>query len=221
MCMATITLHAQVGEKRTNFAIGGNFGGVLNSMSFQPSIKQSQQFGTTFGLTGRYISEKYFTCICGLQVELNYTTLGWKEDIEESNDTYNRTIPYIQMPLLMQLGWGKEEKGCKFLFEAGPQFGYCLGYTEHKSEPFMMDHRPNNVTRQYGMDIDNKFDYGITAGLGLEHSSAIGHFILSARYYYGLGDIFDNSKKGYFGRSANQTICVKLIYLKDITKTKK
>jgi hypothetical protein len=76
------------------------------------------------------------------------------------------------------------------------------------------------VTHQYGRELDNKFDYGIAAGLGLEVSTALGHFILEGRYYYGLGDAFDNSKKGYFGRSANQTIYAKLTYLFDIIKTK-
>ena len=221
LVLGVLKANGQVGDRRTDFAIGGNAGMVLNSMSFQPSIKQNQLLGTTFGLAGRYISEKYFTCICGLQAELNYTTLGWKENIEDSQDTYYRTIPYIQLPILMQLGWGREEKGCKFLFEAGPQLGYALGYTEHKSDPFNMDHRPNNVTEQYGMDLDTKFDYGITAGLGLEYSHSGCHFILSARYYYGLGDIFDNSKKGYFGRSAHQTICAKIIFLYDLKRTKK
>ena len=219
--LGVLKANGQVGDRRTDFAIGGNAGMVLSSMSFQPSIKQNQLLGTTFGLAGRYISEKYFTCICGLQAELNYTTLGWKENIEDSQDTYYRTIPYIQLPILMQLGWGREEKGCKFLFEAGPQLGYALGYTEHKSDPFNMDHRPNNVTEQYGMDLNTKFDYGITAGLGLEYSHSGCHFILSARYYYGLGDIFDNSKKGYFGRSAHQTICAKIIFLYDLKRTKK
>lgn len=213
--------YSQVGERRSDFSIGINGGAIMSSISFQPSIKQNQVLNTTFGMSARYISEKYFTCICGLLAELNYTTLGWEENIEESTDTYYRTMPYIQLPLLMQLGWGKEQKGCKFVFEAGPQFGYNLGYTEHKSEPFNMDHRPNNIIQQYGMDIDNKFDYGITAGLGLEHSSKIGHFILSARYYYGLSDVFDNSKKATFSRSSNQTIIVKLSFLRDIISTKK
>lgn len=221
-CLWAICLisKGQVGDRRSDFAIGGNVGMVMNSMSFQPSIKQNQLMGMTFGLAGRYVSEKYFTCICGLQAELNYTALGWKENIEDSQDTYYRTVPYIQLPLLMQLGWGKERKGCKFIFEAGPQFGYALGYTEHKSDPFNMDNRPNNVIKQYGMDIDSKIDYGITAGLGLEYSNSGLHFILSARYYYGLGDMFDNSKKGYFGRSANQTICAKIVFLYDLKQTK-
>lgn len=221
LSLSFLTLQAQVGDRRTDFAVGITGGGVLNKMTFQPSIKQNMLFGPTFGLAARYISEKYFTCICGLVAEINYTQLGWDENIEDCNDTYYRTINYVQVPLLMQLGWGRERKGCKFVFEAGPQFGYVLGDTEHKSDPFAGSPRPNNINGQYGMAIDNKFDYGIAAGLGLEHSSRIGHFILGARYYYGLGDLFDNSKKGYFGKSAHGTISLKLTYLFDLVLTKK
>ena len=74
---------------------------------------------------------------------------------------------------------------------------------------------------QDSLEIENKFDYGIAGGIGLEYSHPkIGHFLLEGRYYYGLGDIFGNSKRDYFGRSNNGSIIVKLTYLFDIVKTK-
>ena len=76
--------------------------------------------------------------------------------------------------------------------------------------------RPNNLTAQYGMSIERKFDYGITGGAGIELNTRIGHFMLEGRYYYGLSDIFDNSKTDVFARSNNGTIVVKLTYLVDI-----
>ena len=63
------------------------------------------------------------------------------------------------------------------------------------------------------MPIKNKFDYGITAGLGVEFSSAIGHIMLEGRYYYGLSDMYGNSKRDVFARSANGTIMAKMTYL--------
>ena len=69
--------------------------------------------------------------------------------------------------------------------------------------------------------IQRKFYYGITAGLGLEYSHPkVGHFLVEARYYYGLGDIYKNSKSDYFGRSNNSGIYVKLTYLWDVIKSK-
>ena len=96
----------------------------------------------------------------------------------------------------------------------------CLGGDEKRGGDWNTSMRPNGVTYQYGREIDNKLEYGIAGGLGLELSTKIGHFILEGRYYYGLSDIYDNSKKGFFGRSANQSIVIRGAYLLDLIKTK-
>ena len=63
--------------------------------------------------------------------------------------------------------------------------------------------------------------YGITGGIGLEYSRPnVGHFMLEARYYYGLGNIYGNTKRDYFGRSNFSNIVIKASYLFDIAKTK-
>ena len=67
---------AQIGELRHNFSIGVNGGVNLNKVTFEPKIKQNMPMGITAGLTGRYISEKYFAMICGAQVELNISQRG-------------------------------------------------------------------------------------------------------------------------------------------------
>lgn len=222
MLCTTLVAQAQVGERRNDFAIGGNGGITMNRVSFVPTIKQDWKASPTFGFSARYICEKYFTCICGVQIEVNYANMGWKELIEDgTGNTYSHDIHYVQVPMLMQLGWGRERKGAKFVFEAGPQLGYAIGTARHKGGgAWDQSHRPNNVTHQYDNDIDRRFDYGIAAGLGMELSTAVGHFLLEGRYYYGLGDIYDNSKKGYFSRSAHGAIMVKLNYLFDIVRTK-
>ncbi len=214
---------AQVGEARNDLTFGFNAGYAMNKMDFSPTIKQTYKGSPTLGVTARYICEKYFTMIAGVQVEVNYVNLGWKELIEDGTDnTYSRDMSYISVPLLMHMGWGREKRGCKFVFLAGPQFEYNLGSTEHfGGNHWDTSHRPNNVTGQYGLDVDHKIDYGIEAGAGIEFSTSIGHFILDGRYYYGLSDVFDNSKRGIFARSANGTISVKLHYLMDISKTKR
>ncbi len=213
---------SQVGDRRNDFSIGVNGGYMMNTMNFDPKIKQNSKNAATFGITARYVCEKYFSSICAVQIELNYANLGWDEFIEDgTGNTYVRNLNYLQMPMLMQMGWGRERRGLKFFLNAGPQIGYYLGGSEKRGGGVWDDsHRPNNVNYQYGKEIDNAFDYGIAGGLGLELSTSIGHFLLEGRYYYGLADAFDNSKKGDFGRSAHQTILVKMTYLFDIIKTK-
>lgn len=218
----TLASTAQVGESRHDFSIGFTGGYTMNKMDFQPTIKQTMKGSPMIGFATRYICEKYFTAICGVQLEVQFNNLGWEEFIEDgSGNTYKRDWYFVEIPLLMQMGWGRERRGFKFIFEAGPQIGMYMFGTEHfGGGEWDTSHRPNGVVYQYGKDPDNSFDYGIAAGIGIEFSSPIGHFQLQGRYYYGLGDIYDNSKRGDFGRSANQTISAKLTYLFDIVRTK-
>lgn len=211
---------AQVGDSRNIFSVGVNTGFLATQMDFEPKIKQDYKNSPTFGISARYVCEKYFSSICAVLLELNYADLGWKELIEDgSNNTYLRNMSYIQLPMLMQMGWGKEERGLKFFINAGPQIGWYISDTEeYGGGEWDTSMRPNGVVYQYGKSVDNAFDYGIAGGAGLELSTKLGHFLLEGRYYYGLADVFDNSKKGDFGRSAHQTIAVKLTYLFDLVK---
>lgn len=214
-----VAVKAQVGEPRSDLAWGVNGGYMMNQVSFNPTIKQTFKGGETFGLTLRYTCEKYFTAICAVQAELNYANLGWKENIEDSEDTYSRDVRYIQLPLLTRMGWGRERRGGQFFFVLGPQFGYMISETEHRSTPWVGRPRPNNVTAQYDLKVQHKFEYGLTGGIGVEISTRLGHFLLEGRYYYGLSDMFDNGKKDPFGRSANGAIVAKASWLFDLIRT--
>jgi hypothetical protein len=127
------------------------------------------------------------------------------------------------------MGWGRERRGVQFFVQAGPQVGFFLSEKTQMNFPWDSrtpvysdgSGRTSSVIAQDTMSVQRKVDYGIAAGLGLELSlKNVGHFLVEGRYYYGLGDIFRNSKRDYFGRSNLNNICVKLTYLFDITKTK-
>jgi hypothetical protein len=164
--------------------------------------------------------------------EVNYSQIGWKENILDRYDQpvinkvtgireeYSRTANYIQIPIFAHLAWGRERKGCQFFFQAGPQFGFLLGESTKMNFNLAernIEDRINKTYAQDSMSIKNKFDYGIAAGLGLEYSiPRVGHFLLEGRYYYGLGNIFGDSKRDYFSKSNYGNIYVKLTYLMDI-----
>ncbi len=236
LLFASIQASAQVGKYRNDLSIGVNGGYVMSNVGFIPKVNQTFHGGLTGGLSFRYVCEKYFSTICAVQAEVNYAQIGWKEQILDVNDApvinqvtrlpeeYSRTINYIQIPVFAHLGWGREEKGFQFFFQAGPQIGFCLGEstkTNFNVKDANFAYRVNNVVAQDTMAVENKFDYGIAAGLGLEYSHPkVGHFQLEARYYYGLGNIYGDSKKDYFGKSNFGNIVVKLTYLFDIIRTK-
>lgn len=217
------TAQAQVGDARSDIAIGVNGGALVNKVSFQPTIKQNWKVGETFGLSFRYTCEKYFSAICAITAEVNYANLGWRELIETSEDTYSRDVRYVQMPIFARLGWGRERRGGQFFIQVGPQLGYCLGEKEHRGgewSDYNLYLRPNHVTQQYDMTVEVPFEYGITGGAGFEFSGKFGHLMLDARYFFALSDMFHNGKKDPFGRSANGPIMVKLSYLFDLKRTK-
>jgi len=238
---------AQIGEYRTDFAIGFNGGYMLSNVAFSPSIPQGMLGGITGGFTARYTCEKYFKSICSLVAEVNYAETGWKENILTMKDEpvplqsdptqslqYSRKATYVQIPLLARLGWGRERNGFQFFFQIGPQFGFYLNdkvdtnfdihlpeFDPKSSHYQYADLRSSHVVTQDTLAIENKFDYGITGGIGLEFSNRhVGHFLIEGRYYYGLGNIFGATKRDYFGRSNYNSIVIKMTYLFDIIRTK-
>lgn len=223
-------VHAQVGEARNNFCLGVTGGLAMNQIGFDPTVKQNWHMGPTIGIVARYTSERYFKAYCALQVELNYTVLGWRENVMDANsqplpDTYRRDQHYIQLPMLARLAWGREKRGFMGYFLTGPQVGYCISEKTTASNFTLNSEgnpdRPNGMYEQYSMPIQRKFDYGITAGLGVELTTKMGHFLVEGRYYYGLSDIYNNSKKDVFSRSNNGTIYAKVTYLFDVKKKDK
>ena len=233
------TAVAQVGEYRTDFAIGANAGYMLSNVGFMPEVPQKMLGGLTGGLTVRYTCEKYFKSICSVVAEVNLAQTGWKENIMDENrqpvyyadDTqqlnplsYERKMTYVQIPLMARMGWGRERKGFQFFFQVGPQIGVFL--SEKTSTNVVMgkataNQRSSQVVAQDTMAVEKKLDYGIAAGLGMEFSHRrLGHFLIEGRYYYGLGDIYGNSKSDYFAKSNFGQIVIKMTYLFDIIKTK-
>ena len=186
----------------------------MSNVAFVPTVPQAWLNGPTFGLSARYTCEKYFNSICALVAEVNYTQLGWKENILDKEDqpvplnndpsqtlNYSRKINYLQVPLLARLGWGRERNGLQFFIQLGPQVGFYLNDQtdtnfDARDIGSYSGKRSSFVVAQDTMAIENTMDYGIAAGAGLEFSNRhVGHFIVEGRYYYGLGNIYGNTKR--------------------------
>lgn len=225
---------AQIGEHRNTLSVGVSGGYNLTTVRFTPKVVQSMKGGLTGGLAMRYTVEKYFSTIASIAAEVNYGQMGWKEDIRDLNDQpvinaatgvaeqYERTINYIQVPIMAHLAWGRENRGINFFVNAGPQFGVYLSESTKSNfdwDKRNMTDRANSICAQDTMAVENKFDYGIAAGAGIEVAHPkVGRFLLEGRYYYGLGNIYGDSKRDYFGSSNFGTITIKLTYLFDITR---
>jgi len=234
-----LATRAQVGEYRNDLAVGVSAGYMLSSVGFVPEVPQKQLGGMTGGVTFRYTCEKYFKSVCAIVAEVNLVQTGWKENIMDMdnqpvyyvNDTekanplsYERHMKYVQVPIMARLGWGRERKGLQGFIQLGPQIGFFLDEsTTSNLQPGIgkQTERSSKIEAQDTMAVQKKFDYGIAVGGGIEFSHPkVGHFILEGRYYYGLGDIYKNSKSDFFGRSNFGQIVIKATYLFDIIRTK-
>ncbi len=187
------------------WAYGINGGVTISNISFNPTVPQSSYMQYAGGATGRYISENHW----GLQLELNYSQRGWKEYHPDNPATqYSRQLNYLELPMFTHLYFNMGRR-FRLFFVAGPQVGFLLSENAVASGLPEGDSRPP----YYDMKIQNKFDWGICGGGGVELRTGVGSFLLDGRYYFGLSDIFNNSKADYFAASSNKVINVKLSYL--------
>lgn len=198
-----------------DLAVGGKAGATLSMMSFSPKVTQGLLPGFMAGVTMRYTEEKLF----GLIVELNLEQRGWSEKYDPGYDFhYTRTLTYLQLPLLTHIRFGSERM--KAFVNIGPEIGFMLGSSVNANFDWKnLSAVPGypggyRTSQQLAMEISNRFDYGISAGIGMELILRKRHsIILEGRYYYGLGNIFPASKKDYFSASRGMSIEITAAYL--------
>ena len=213
LALVTATTFAQIEQPRRILEIGATGGMNMSELDIQPQMRQTSLNGINSGVFVRYTSEKYFSMICAAQHEFNFSQRGWEEEFDDDVAfTYSRKLNYLEIPFMAHLAWGKEERGLQFFVNLGPQFGILLSESEEYGGGLDPSLRPESIRPIYGKEAEKRFDYGIAGGAGLELKTKIGNFFVEGRYYYGLSDIFGNSKIDNFGRSAHKTITVKLGY---------
>ncbi len=196
---------------KPHISIGGHGGVTLSQMSFSPSITQSWPVGLTFGAQARYAEEK----LCGVIAELNFTQRGWKETFKhDATLTYARTLNYVSLPIMTHINFGTDR--VRFFVNLGPEFSYMIGDNISSNFDYVnpgADFPANRRKNQMSMKVKNKFDYGITAGLGCEFWVKPRQSVyIEGRYYFGLGNIYPASKADEFSASRCTNISVSLGY---------
>jgi len=197
-----------------NIAVGGKAGLTLSRVNFNPSVPQVLLPGAMAGVTFRYIEEKHF----GLIAELNMEQRGWKETFDDADYSFRHRFTYLQLPIMTHIYFGNQR--VKVFFNAGPEVGIMIAdgvnsnfdYKEAAGIQYF-DENSRHI-EQYTLDIKNRFDYGISAGVGMEvNLNRRGSLLLEGRFYYGLNDVFSNHKSDTFSGSSGMCIMVSLGYL--------
>lgn len=218
LLLSAIMLTSIVAQAQThyeaNIAIGAKGGITLSKVNFNPSIPQTLAQGIMAGAMFRYIEEKHF----GIIAELNLVQRGWKEKFEGTLLSYSREFTYIQLPVMTHIFFGSDK--FRGFFNAGPEVALMIGKGKTKSNFDYVNWSTiadqlttGRETDQFILQPEHKFDYGITAGVGMEFIARNKHsFLLEGRFYYGLNDVFANHSKDAFSSSSTMNIMVTLGY---------
>ena len=205
LCMASTSLVAQNNndfKRQLQIGVGG--GPIFSEIDFVTTVPQNTTKGFTAGIAAKFLSEKHL----GIIAELNYTQRGWTEDFSETDfveHAFSHTLNYLELPLMTHIYFGRR---VKFIINLGPQISYLFSSSMSMNDALsdylhnILDEEPDNPIGIRYRSADNKFDYGLLGGAGMEFDTGIGSFALEARYYFGLGDAYDNSRKkaGNFSR---------------------
>ncbi len=190
---------------KPHVSIGGHGGVAMSKMSFSPEVPQGWAMGPNIGIHARYAEER----LVGIVGELNFVQRGWKESFEDNPAlSYTRTLTYITLPIMTHIYFGPDR--FKFYFNLGPEFGLMVGNSissnfDYSNPGDLID--PTRRYHQMSMAVKNHFDYGITAGFGMEfYVNPRNSVSVEARFYYGLGNIFPSSKADEFSASRSMSL---------------
>lgn len=180
-------------------ALGIKGGTTWSWMRFDPSVSQpAMPLGVNAGIQYRMILEKYF----GLWLELNYEQRGFR------TEGIKREMDYIELPMLAHFTFGK--KMFRFYFNLGPSVGVML-----------KDHGlTGGETPEHTLPVKNKFDWGLTGGVGFELNTIAGIYTVGARYNFGFGNVFDVMRRDGYIVSSNQNISLSLGWMWKIRNSK-
>ncbi len=199
---------AQYNFKKPELYVGTNQGVALwPHVGFDPKVEQTFDVRYHGGITLRYIIQKYF----GIQAEVNYTQRGWSEK-SSNGEKYSHRLDYIEIPLATHIMFGP--RNFKFYIQLGPKIRFLVN--DVATAPF--SEKPGI---QQTKNIENKFDYSVFGGLGIEYRTKwAGCFFFEARYDYGLGNIFSVRKGEDFSVANNQAITLSVGFLFDVLSRK-
>ncbi len=193
LLLSFISINAQ-DEFKPKFYLGINQGVNFSRVDFAVGgFDQVFIPGYCGGLIFRYISEP----VAGIQIELNYSEKGWSGK-PGTYEYYKGRLCYIELPFLTHITLGK--KKTYFTVNFGPYISYMV-----------MNDIKSNI--DYPLEIDNEFDFGYCAAIGLGFRSPLGTFQIEGRYLNSVTNFFNTATNTQFYASRNQVIFTSLTWL--------
>jgi len=185
----------------------------------QSVIEQDRIFRYMGGLTFQYFSQPNV----GIQFETLYIQKGFKTKLDTiTNTQYERTIDYLSFPFLMHAYIGKKRFNISFVL--GPYISYALS----SDEVFLEGNNTYENEYVFDRDIDNRFEFGLQAGIGFRNSFNFGIIEVQGIFAYSLTSIYtwgaeneDPDKDRFFPipeQTQNQGVQITLSYYRSFGK---
>ena len=236
ICFCTALLAQEVSKKEPSKFTVGIFGGLnipkLTDNSNNPLSKgYGSRLGAAFGFTSSYSFNQKFS----LRTDLLYSSEGGKRDGMQAfteASSYNPSFPagtylyadfntktilnYLELPVMAKYSF-PTKSALKFYVDLGPYLGYLLNAKQVNSGNSYIYYAGNPVTSS-AQSFDstasvtgsiNRFNVGITGGIGMAHKLCSGNVFLDVRGAYGLINIQKYSEDG---KSHSGNVCIVVGY---------
>jgi hypothetical protein len=184
--VAAIAATMSVGAAQAQFTRAGIKGGLnVSNLYIDNVTDQNARLGLNIGLFGQVLSNSAMA----LQLELLYSTKGSKAQYGGTvNQEIKYNLNYLELPVLAVFKIGEVVE-----IHAGGYAAYLLNADVSYSGVI-------NGVDKINSDNLKSFDYGLSAGLGVNFGSVQ----VGARYNYGLAEIADsNMAKAILGSAKN------------------
>jgi opacity protein-like surface antigen len=185
---------AQQDSSASRLHVGIAGGYALNQLSTSTGYRAFTAYGNgdgyTLGVPVRYVFTDWFA----LQVEPSVIqkSYSWRrtEYFAEATVPYRETAnTYVQAPLMAHFSFGG--RVLRGFFNPGAFVGYWAG-SHVKGVNFDSSDKPYPYDEAFAFDArrDNRLEYGLTLGAGIEYAFARRlTAALECRYYYGASDL--------------------------------
>jgi hypothetical protein len=169
---------------QTSIGLRGGFGNSSITYQPAPSSRRIDVPGIS-APTFAFVIEHFSAKNAGVELNIQYLSLGFLQENKNNPEQINETqFEYLKIPILSSFYLGR--KG-RFLIKAGPHFGYMLSANDI-SRPYSGATPAELPTYGEPADSPNKFQYGLTGGVGI--AKLFGKSTLAAEARFG----FDFSK---------------------------
>ncbi len=202
MILAAALLVGGRALSQSTLAVVGGYG--MANARLYPSQEMRAIWGSySGGLSWRYYSAPRFVGCIGVDVEwmqrgFSYAPYASQYEDKKQYKYYTRNLNSIMVPIVWQPHVYMFKNHMRVYMEAALTFSYNFSST--------YDNEETGVGGKYEFRSvrDNRFNYGLAGGAGIDILVKQFEIGIRARYYFGYSDLMKNRNKFYDNQNDNQ-----------------